>query len=218
VFGEAVAPGLARWVAPHPEWRPDSGGAGGWERDVACLWLEHGDGVTLIDPLSPEGAEGERFWAALEDRDVTVLLTVVFHLRSAPELRERGAAVLALPGALGDLDLATASFADGDTLPGGVVAVAPVPSAGEQEAAFWLPEQRALAVGDVLVGTPDGLRVWFQPEFGDTVADLRERVLPFVDRLSELPVERVLVPHGVPVTEGGQAALRAARDAPVWQH
>ena len=83
---------------------------------------------------------------------------------------------------------------------------------------FWLPAQRAVVVGDVLLGagakprpTGDALRLCPQGWLGKpTHDDLRASLRP----LLELPVERVLVSHGDPVLEGGRAALERVLHAP----
>ncbi len=79
------------------------------------------------------------------------------------------------------------------------------------EVVFWLPTQRSLAVGDVLLGagakpraTRDALRFCPERWLGKaTHDDLRETLQP----LLELPVHRVLVSHGEPVLRGGKTAL-----------
>src|SRR5689334_4111502 len=96
-----LRPGLWRWTAPHPDWRPSLGPSperpGGWAQYVGCVYCETPEGIALIDPLAPpEGtADAERFWRAL-DRDVArvghsvaVLLTNDWHQRSAQALYDR---------------------------------------------------------------------------------------------------------------------------------
>jgi len=117
--------------------------------------------------------------------------------RSAQPLRNRGVGV-------------TDVFRPGDDLPGGIQALE-TPRAAE--VLYWLPEQRALAVGDVLLGagakprpTDEPLRLCPERWLGKgTHADLRGALRP----LLELPVERVLVSHGAPVLTDGRAALEA---------
>jgi glyoxylase-like metal-dependent hydrolase (beta-lactamase superfamily II) len=117
--------------------------------------------------------------------------------RSAQPLRNRGVGV-------------TDVFRVGDALPGGIRALE-TPRAAE--VLYWLPEQHALAVGDVLLGAgakprPTGERLRLCPErwLGKgTHADLRAALR----QLLELPVERVLVSHGAPVLTDGRAALEA---------
>jgi len=117
--------------------------------------------------------------------------------RSAQPLRNRGVSV-------------TDVFRVGDDLPGGIRALE-TPRAAE--VLYWLPEQRSLAVGDVLLGagakprpTDEPLRLCPERWLGKgTHADLRAALR----RLLELPVERVLVSHGAPVLTDGRAALEA---------
>ena len=117
--------------------------------------------------------------------------------RSAQPLRNRGIRV-------------TDAFRAGDDLPGGIKALQ-TPRAAE--VVYWLPEQRALAVGDVLLGagakpraTDDPLRLCPERWLGKaTHADLRASLRPLLD----LPVERVLVSHGKPVLRDARAALKA---------
>jgi glyoxylase-like metal-dependent hydrolase (beta-lactamase superfamily II) len=182
--GQLVAPGLRRWTAWHDEWK----------QEVASLALETDDGLVLIDPLQPP--------PELRRAD-HVLVTVYWHDRSAKEvdagrvwastrsaqpLRNRGIAV-------------TDAFRAGDALPGGIQAFQ---TARAAEVVYWLPEQRALAVGDVLLGSP--LRLCPESWLGKpTHADLRASLRPVLD----LPVERVLVSHGEPVLSDGRSALAA---------
>ncbi len=188
---QEIAEGLWRWTAPHPDWTPEEGGPDGWEPDVGCVYYEGPDAVCLIDPLVPEGKD-ERFFRAL-DRDVeragepvAVLVTVHWHSRSADEVAARYDAVREPPHGVEPMEIERAD-----------------------EHVFWLPEQRALVVGDVLLGADGGLRVcpvsWItrDPEYP-------AEFLPSLRRLLELPVERVLVSHGAPVLANGREALARA--------
>jgi glyoxylase-like metal-dependent hydrolase (beta-lactamase superfamily II) len=115
--------------------------------------------------------------------------------RSSRPLRARGIDV-------------TDSFRAGDDLPGGIQAFQ---TARAAEVVYWLPAQRALAIGDVLLGagakpgaTDEPLRLCPERWLGKgTHADLRKSLLPLLD----LPVERVLVSHGEPILSGGKQAL-----------
>jgi hypothetical protein len=117
--------------------------------------------------------------------------------RSAQPLRNRGVGV-------------TDSFQAGDELPGGIRAFQ---TARAAEVVYWLPGQRALAVGDVLLGagakprpTEDPLRLCPERWLGkQTHEDLRASLRPVL----QLPVDRVLVSHGRPVLHDGSAALAA---------
>ena len=84
-------------------------------------------------------------------------------------------------------------------------------SARSGEVVYWLPQQKTVAVGDVLLGagakphaTDEPLRLCPERWLGKaTHDDLRESLAP----LLELPVEHVLVSHGDPVLSGGADAL-----------
>ncbi len=186
-----VAPGLRRWTAWHEE----------WEEDVGCLAVDTDDGLVLIDPLDPP--------AELSPPD-HVLLTIHWHARSAqaPHVwaHKRTARLLANRG----VEL-TDPIDSGSSLPGGIAAIE---TARPGEVAYWLPRQKAVAVGDVLLGagakprdTGEPLRLCPERWLGKaTHDDLRESLAP----LLQLPVSRVLVSHGEPVLRGGGRALATA--------
>ena len=185
-----LAPGLWRWMAPHPAWRVTDA----WPREVGCVYYEAPTAVVLIDPLVPDGEE-ERFWRAL-DRDVerlarpvAVLLTAPWHERSAATVAARYDATRWEPSA--------------EPLPDGVVAV-PAGATEAGEVAFFLPEASALVVGDILTGYEAGLDVIASAAPGD--AALRASL----DRMAALEPELVVPSHGEPVLTGGAATLRAA--------
>jgi hypothetical protein len=188
-----VAPGLHRWTGWHEEWK----------QEVGSLAVETDDGLVLVDPIDPPSQLS---------KPRHVLITVFWHARSTGglgakqvwaskravrRLRNRGVDVTdALDGA--------------EELPGGIHAFG---TARESELVYWLPDQRALAVGDVLLGagakpgaTDDPLRLcperWLDKAAHD---DLRASLRPLLD----LPLERVLVSHGDPVLSDGNRALTA---------
>ena len=186
-----VAPGLRRWTAWHEE----------WEENVGCLAVDTADGLVLIDPLDPPG--GLR-------RPAHVLLTIHWHARSASARQvwahKRAVKLLANRGVE-----VTHPFEPGERLPGGIQAFA---TARPGEVVYWLPRQRAIAVGDVLLGagakprdTGAPLRLCPERWLGKaTHEDLRDSLAP----LLELPVSRVLVSHGEPVLRAGRRALATA--------
>jgi hypothetical protein len=188
---EEVAPGLRRWTAYHDH----------WEEDVGSLALESDDGLILIDPIDPP--------RELQRPD-HVLLTVYWHHRSTGDLKPRhvwAPTRSAQPVRNRGVDV-TDAFTAGDELPGGVQAFQ---TARVSEVVFWLPEQRAVVAGDVLLGagakprpTKDALRLCPERWLGKaTHADLQRTLEPLLD----LPVQRVLVSHGKPVLRGGKRAL-----------
>lgn len=211
-----LRPGLWRWTAPHPDWTPEQGGADGWERDVACLYLEAPDAIVLVDPLVPaDEAERARFLRHL-DADVervglplAIVLTVSWHERSAPELRERyGGTIWAPQDSPGKLTVEVDHpFREGEPLPAGIDAYRTFRG---DEVALWLPAQRALVFADAILGAGGGeLRVcpdsWLTLDRDEFRAQLR--------RLLELPAELVLPAHGEPVLAAGRDALERALDA-----
>jgi glyoxylase-like metal-dependent hydrolase (beta-lactamase superfamily II) len=169
-----------------------------WQEDVGCVAVETIDGLVFIDPLQPPAELGE---------PSHTLVTVFFHAREASgrvwaparlarRLANRGVTV-------------TDPFELGDPLPGGIGCFE---TAREGEVVYWLPESRALVVGDVLLGagakprpSEDPLRLcperWLSG--GATWVELRASLRP----LLELPVEQVLVSHGAPVLSEGRAVL-----------
>lgn len=202
----AVAEGLWRWTAYYEEWRDE----------VGCVYYEAPDAIVLIDPLVPS-EQAARFWEAL-DRDVKragvpvhVLITVFWHARSAGEIvRRYGGRLHASSRARAAIqrrtDAVTDVFRPGERLPGGVEALA---SGRATEVVYWIPEHRALVPGDVILGRDDGgLRLCPQSWLpaGIDHARLRRALQPLLD----LPVERVLVSHGEPVTEDALARLAEA--------
>lgn len=210
-----IRPRLWRWTATHPDWTPEEGGEDWGEPEVASYALVEDDALVLIDPLVP-GDDEERFWRALDD-DVhhhgppQIVLTVFWHARSSQSILDRyeGARVLA-PAAKAEEAIERVPSVElyelGDTLPGGVEAKGTI---HRGEAVLWIPAHRALAAGDMLLGTRDGgVRVcpdsWVGP--GVTGKQLRDGLRP----LLELPVELLLLTHGAVVTEDPLAQLDAA--------
>jgi hypothetical protein len=188
---EELAPGLRRWTTRHEEWK----------EDVASLAVETDSGLALVDPLEPPAELG---------RAEHVLVTVFFHLRSTKEV---GAKRVWAPhysvrsAANRGVEVTDVVSPDAE-LPGGIRAVQ---TARRSEVVYWLPEQRSVVVGDVLLGagakpkaTDDPLRLcperWLS---GPSHDDLRESLAP----LLELPVERVLCAHGGPVLSDGLREL-----------
>jgi glyoxylase-like metal-dependent hydrolase (beta-lactamase superfamily II) len=68
---------------------------------------------------------------------------------------------------------------------------------------FFIPEHSTLVSGDVLSGTGGRLHVFVDE------AD-REPLLRSLDALGDLPIDRVIIPHGDPILADGAARIRAA--------
>jgi len=80
VMPRELASGLWCWTAPHPDWRPDRGGVGGWDRNVGSWLLEEDDRVVLIDPLLPnDHSLLRRLDERIGGRTVDVLITCTGH-------------------------------------------------------------------------------------------------------------------------------------------
>ena len=186
---EEIEPGLWRWSAHHPEWRPNAApdSAADWPQSVGSVLCDAADATVLIDPLVPPG--DKRLLGALDEhvgrrgRPVAVLNTIGFHRRSRDQLVERYGA--------------TTSRAKRN-LPAGIESF---PIRGAGETIFWLAEHRALVPGDRILGAPGG-RLRLCPESwlrylgsGMTLPALAKALRPLLD----LEIERVLVSHGEPV-------------------
>jgi glyoxylase-like metal-dependent hydrolase (beta-lactamase superfamily II) len=191
---EQIAPRLRRWTAWHEAWK----------QDVGSLAVATGDGLVLIDPLDPP---------PVLPRPEHVLITVFWHARGASSA---GAKQVWAPADAAHRLLnrgieVTDAVRSGDALPGGIELFE---TARGGEAIYWLPEQQALVVGDVLLGasskpraTSEPLRLCPAAWLGDaSLDDLRASLRPLLD----LPIERVVVSHGDPVLADGHAALEAA--------
>jgi glyoxylase-like metal-dependent hydrolase (beta-lactamase superfamily II) len=228
---QQIAAGLWRWTAPHPDWKPEKGGPGGWERMVGSIYYEAPEAAVLFDPMAPPAGSpaAVKFWAAL-DRDVerlarpvAVLLANHYHVRSAAEVYERyraspGASVWAHEAAAIELPVAR-RFVAGSALPGSVRAFS-ITGMNAEETVFYIPAHRAVVPADTILGAGAGkLRVapasWAESSDAGQ-ARYRERFRSELRRLLDLTIDRVLVSHGEPVLEHGHRALAEALEAPAW--
>ena len=195
-MAEQVAPGLWRWTAPHPAWRPgaEPGSAGDWDPNVGCVLAVDAARAVFVDPLLP--ADETAFWAwsdeAVGSRPVHVLTTIRFHGRSREAVAERygGEVVTSLRTSR------TACSRSGSARPtrrcsGCLRTVRSYPataSSATTPAASGCARRRGRATSS---------RRWLQP-------GLRALLRPLLD----LPVQRILVSHGAPLLSGGAAALQ----------
>jgi hypothetical protein len=184
---QVIAPGLRRWTSWHDH----------WEEQVGSVAVDTPDGLVVIDPLEPPAELGPV---------AHVLVTVYWHARGTAGLNARIWAPSRSLRPLANRGVEAEKAADG--LPGGIRAF---PTARAAEAVYWLPDQRALVVGDVLLGagakpraTDEPLRLCPERWLGKpTHEDLRASLRPLLD----LPVDHVLVSHGAPVLEHGHREL-----------
>jgi glyoxylase-like metal-dependent hydrolase (beta-lactamase superfamily II) len=172
---------LTWWLSPHPAWEEGED----WPEEVPVVRYESEDGVVLIDPfLPPDGSFDPG------GRPVHVLLTQGSHRRGADDFVARYGASVWSP-----LDREPG-------LPAGVEAIEL--DGQPQQVLFFIPEHATLVSGDALTGR-DGVMHVFVDD-----AD-RERLLATLERVAELPVERVIVPHcEEPEFLDGAAHIRAA--------
>jgi glyoxylase-like metal-dependent hydrolase (beta-lactamase superfamily II) len=186
---DELRPGLKRWAAVHPEWKPEEDELDESYRDVASLLYRARDALVFVDPLVPDD-----LWPALDAEveaagaPVVVLTTIRFHERSRDGVAERYRGEL-------------------DRVPAGVRSF---PAERGNEVALWLEDARAVVFGDAILGDQSGgLRVcpWFR------TAEDRARTVAALRPLLDLPVELVLPSHGNPVLAGGRNALVRALDS-----
>jgi hypothetical protein len=146
----------------------------------------------LVDPLVPAGEEDVFFRHLDVDVErrglpVVILLTADWHRRSADELSTR-------------YDART-----GGALPEGVEEIA-VEGADERQVAYFIRPHAALVVAEIFGVDIDGeLYVASSPALvrpGELEASL--------DRIMELPIERLLVSHGEPVLEDAKTRMKEA--------
>lgn len=198
MLGEELRPGLRTWTAHHEE----------WGQEVRGYAIVEDERLTLVDPL----IVGDQ-WAELEEtcgkRELDVLATLHFHVRSGAAVKERhpGARLWAFEGDRELIEkraLVDHAFAIGEELPGGLVALGPLP---REEVVFWDAARKALFVGDVLLGEGaegDGFDLCPEPWLDGAGLDtLRRDLAPVLD----LPVELILTAHGTPVLGDGRQAL-----------
>ena len=203
-MSEAVSERLDAWSAFHP-------------RIKAPVWsyrLRTAAGTVFFDPLLDEERREEVLASAAADPGaVTVLLTNRHHYRSAGLLRERlSARVLCHRAGLHEFS-AEQGVEGFEPPPEGMsvvegVEVLPVGVLCPEEVAYYLPGERALVVGDAVVGAPDG-GVGFVPDAlmdnpEETKAGLLERLRTLLETVD---FETVLLAHGGPLP--GAAGRRA---------
>ena len=186
-----IADGLWRWTAPHPNWEnwPDHERE---PREVGCVYYEADDATVLVDPLVPAGEEDGFFRhldADVERRGlpVVILLTAEWHRRSADELARRYDAPI------------------GGAPPAGIEEI-PIEGADERQVAYFIRPHAALVVCEIFAGDIDGeLRVAKSPALKRP-----DELEASLDRIMELPVERLLVSHGEPVLSDAKARMAEA--------
>jgi hypothetical protein len=182
---------LSWWFASHPAWEPGED----WPQEVPVVKYETADEVVLIDPFLPPSGEFEP-----HGKSVRVLLTQPAHYRGTADFVERHGASVWVPPKAEWRKRPNPSTTS--RLPQGIDAFE---LDGEpQQVVFFIREYATLVAGDVLTGRDDVMHVFVDE------AD-REPLLASLERIAELPIERVIVPHcETPIFLDGAARIRAA--------
>src|SRR4029453_3450740 len=177
-------------MSPHPDWEPGED----WPQEVPVVRYETQDEVVLIDPFLPPDGEFDP-----HGKTVRVLLTQGAHYRGTADLVERyGSSVWTPPRAAWRKIPNPATTSE---LPRGIEAIE---LEGEpQQVVFFIREQATLVSGAVLAGGKGGIRIFLDE------AD-PELLLPSLDALAELPIERVIIPHGDLILSDGARRIRDA--------
>jgi glyoxylase-like metal-dependent hydrolase (beta-lactamase superfamily II) len=188
--GESPSGNLTWWFSPHPAWEPGED----WPAEVPVVRFETDDEVVVIDPFLPPDDSFDP-----QGKPVHVLLTQPSHYRGTADFVERYRASVWVPP--------QAEWrrrpnpATTDVLPDGVTALG---LDGEpHQVVFYIPEHATLVTGDVLSGTGGTLHVFVDE------ADA-ELLLPALDAVADLPIERVIIPHGDLIPGNGSARIREA--------
>ena len=181
---------LTWWFSPHPAWEPGED----WDPEVPVVQLETDAEIVLIDPFIPPDDSFDP-----QGKPVRVLLTQPAHYRGTADFVARfGAWVWVPPRAEWRRRPSPATT---NALPDGVTAIE---LDGEpQQVVFFIPEHATLVTGDVLSGTGGRLHVFVDE------ADA-ELLLPALEALAGLPIERVIIPHGDLIPVDGAARIRRA--------
>ena len=143
-----------------------------------------------------------------------------FHVRSAASLAERyGGRIYGHAGCRRRLerDDRFTAVGDGFAEPGGA-RFHGIGRPRRSELPVYVPAHEALVTGD-LVALPDGeLRVWEEPPRDERRQRFYdERFLPSLVELADATRPRhLLVTHGEPLLDDGDAQLRAALGRPPW--
>jgi glyoxylase-like metal-dependent hydrolase (beta-lactamase superfamily II) len=190
-----VMPGILTW-----HWFSERNGY-----DFNGYLLRHGEGNVAVDPVEmPDDVLDE----LAREGVARIVLTNRNHFRAAAKLKAKTSARVAVNAADAAFVRAQGVAVDDDLAVGARVAGFEVLDASGKspgEVALWSAERRILLVGDACVGKPPGALKLLSPK----VIDDLPRLLASLRRLSELPVETVLVGDGAPVLRSGGEALQA---------
>jgi glyoxylase-like metal-dependent hydrolase (beta-lactamase superfamily II) len=160
------------------------------------------EGTILIDPPQP----AEDGWGAVDllEPFAGVWITNRNHSRAAAAFRERyGITVYAHEADAGKLEAGADQTVRGDERLPGDVQLIHVPGKSPGEIAFHLPRNRALIVGDVVIGVPAGELSTYPEKVIDDMEELHRSAA----RLLEYDFDALLLCDGEPITTGGKQQL-----------
>jgi len=199
-----VSPGLWVWRVEHPDWSPEAD----WEPLVTSTCVASGGEVAVLDPIAPPD-DATEIWERLDAAPPTLIVVLKpDHVRDVDLFVRRYGARAFGPSLFWRHDIPETELEPiepGSSLPGGLIAL--YDGRGRNETPLWIPAQRALAFADALTAPGGELRVWATPWH-------KERALPALRALLELPFERVIVSHGEPVHD--RATYERALELPPW--
>jgi hypothetical protein len=186
-----AAPGIWHWKAVHPE----------LGIPVSSYWLPRLR--VLLDPLDvPEDVDGVE----------QVILSNRLHRRDALAARDRFGAVLRVPrpgmdAYAGDDPIEPYDFEQ--PLLGGAIVPHRVTELWPDDGALHVPELRALAIADSVIGDGDSPGLDFVPEqfMDDPEAEKRSIRAGLARLAAELDFDHLLLAHGDPVRDDGRRQL-----------
>ena len=202
--GLRLSESLTWWMAPHPAWTA----AAQWPEEVGfATWRAH-DAYVLIDPLIRDDLD-DAIWKPFDNAvsaargRAMVLVTAPWHERSARAVSARyGAPIWIHPRGKARV----AGLPQLAALPEEIDAFVPE-GVEEAQVAFHIVRERTLVVAEFFLGKDEGLQVLASPATTDFDAFSAS-----LERLRDLPIERVLVAHGRSVLANGRDAIRDALD------
>jgi glyoxylase-like metal-dependent hydrolase (beta-lactamase superfamily II) len=191
-----IAPDLVAWHIEDER-------IGGHTSASYALRADDG-GTVLIDPLPlAEDALGRLEPVA------AIVLTAATHQRSAWRYRERFDVPVWLPsGSRETEEPADHEYADGDTLPAGLLAIR---TPGPELPHYSLYLERTPCVvfsPDLVMREADGELAFVPAEFHEDPVETRRSV----ERTLDLDFEILCLAHGLPLTDNPKAALRELLD------
>ena len=208
-----LVPGLWIWRLEHPSWRSGVD----WQQVVTCVCVDAGTERWLLDPLLPPG-DASQVWDRLSERPPTaVAILNADHNRETWDDRQtwsvdalvRRYGCRAFGPGVFDTQPAPATelqkIEPYHDLPGGLYPLRD--PRGWNETPLWLPQYKTLIFADALTERAGALRVWMSPTH-------RDRALPDLRAMLDLPFEHVIVSHGEPVHT--REAFERALELPEW--